>query len=754
MLILLWVQDELNFDRFHEKTDRIYMMYGRNKINGQLLAVSQTPEIMESTLKQNYPEVEDAVRYNNVTFLMTVGDKHLNVQGAFADSGFLSTFSYPLLTGGSGSLLSETHNIVLTQALAKKFFGNESAIGKTVRIDSTDNFTVSGVLKDLPRNTRFYFEYLLPWNYKVKLGWADSNWTNNFTDTYVLLKPATSQQVFDTKIKNIIINHTKSGKFESKAEVFTQPLSRLYLYSKSENGRLVGGRIDVVNLFIVIAIFILLIACINFMNLSTARSEKRAKEVGIRKVAGARKSSLVAQFISESLILAFIAFIIAVMIVQLSLPAFNSLTGKQLAITFSNPFYWLSAILITGIIAGSYPAFYLSSFTPAMVLKGSFKKVNALVTPRKVLVILQFTFAITLIISTIIVEHQVQYAQDRDAGYNRNNLVFTFNQGDVNKNYGLIKNELISSGAAVSVTKSANPITTRWSSGWGYLWQGSTATDKKTEFVRLGSDADFVKTLGVKLAAGRDIDINKYPSDSTAMLLNETAVRMMHFKNPIGQTIRRENYPDEWHVVGVVKDFILESPYENINPTMILGPSQWFQVIHFKLNPANSTAADLAKAEAIFKKYNPQYPFEYVFADESYARKFADEQRTAKLAGLFAGLTIFISCLGLFGLATYMAEQRTKEIGIRKVLGASVQSVVMLMAKDFVILVLVAVIIASPVAWFFMNKWLQNFGYRINISGWIFGIAGLLAVSIALLTISFQAIKAAIANPVKSLRSE
>ena len=754
MLILLWVQNELGFDRFHEKTSRIYAMYNRNKINGEVRAVSQTPEIMAGALKQRFPEVEDAVRFNGVTFLMSVGDKHLNVQGAFVDTGFLSMFSFPLALGDVKKSLHESYNIVLTQGLAKRLFGNENAIGKTVRIDSTDNFTVSAVLKELPGNTTFNFEYLLPYAYNVKLGWTDSNWTNNFTYTYVLLKPGTTEQSFDAKVKNLIINNTRSGNQQSTAEVFTQPLSRLYLYSRSENGNLVGGRIEVVNLFIWIAVFILLIACINFMNLSTARSEKRAKEVGIRKVAGAHKSALIIQFICESIILAFIAFIIAVFLVKVSLPAFNTLTGRQLILSVGNPLYWLGGVVFTGFIAGSYPAFYLSSFVPVKVLKGSFKKVNALVTPRKVLVVLQFTFAIILIISTLIVQHQIQYAQGRDAGYNRSNLVFTFNQGDVDKNYDIIKHDLLSSGAVVSVTKSANPITRRWSSGSGYIWQGSSAGEKKTDFVRLGSDADFVKTMGVTLAAGRDIDINKYPADSTAMLLNETAVRMMHLKNPVGQIIRRENYPNQWHVVGVIKDFILESPYENVNPTMVLGPLYFFQVIHFKLNAANSVTVNMDKVEAIFKKYNPQYPFEYVFADDAYAQKFTTEKQTGQLAALFAGLTIFISCLGLLGLAAYMAEQRTKEIGIRKVLGASVQSVVALISADFVKLIVVALLIASPVAWLLMDKWLENYGYRIQISIWIFAIAGLLAIGLALLTISFQAIKAALANPVKSLRSE
>jgi ABC-type antimicrobial peptide transport system permease subunit len=354
------------------------------------------------------------------------------------------------------------------------------------------------------------------------------------------------------------------------------------------------------------------------------------------------------------------------------------------------------------------------------------------------------------------VQRQIEYALDRDAGYNRNNLIYTFAQGDIPIRYNLIKHDLLSSGAALSVTRCANPITRRWSDSWGYAWAGSTKEDEKIDFVRLGSDVDFVKTIGVKLIAGRDIDVYNYPTDSTAVMLNESAVKLMHLKNPLGAIIKETDGSAQWHVVGVVKDFILESPYQkDINPMMIYGPGKDFgYVVHIKLNPANSTAANLAKVEKIFKEYNPQYPFEYVFTDESYAKKFSDTQRTGKLAALFAGLTIFISCLGLFALSAYMAENRIKEIGVRKVLGASVFSITSLMSKDFLKLVIISFIIASPVAWFAMSKWLESYTYRIRMEWWIYAAAGLLSVTIALITISAQAIKAAIANPVAALRSE
>ena len=761
VLILLWIQNELSHDKFHKKIDRIYTANNRDKFNGEQWAWSTTPNVLAPALKSAYPaDVEDVVRSNFANFLFTVGHKHLNVQGSFVDSGFLNVFSFPLLKGSAAEALNGNYNIVITQKLAIKLFGNDksgkNAMGKVIRIDSVDNFKVTGILKDLPNNTAFNFEYLLPWSYRLKAYGPDESWGNNSIQTYILLKPGISQKAFDAKIKNVTINHTTNTASPSTTQVFTQPFGDQWLYSKSENGKYVGGRIEQVKLFGIIAAFILLIACINFMNLSTARSEKRAKEVGIRKVIGANKNSLVAQFIGESILLSFLAAILAIIIVELSLGSYNTLVGKELYIDFSNLYFWLAAlafILFTGLLAGSYPAFYLSSYEPVKVLKGTFKAAHALVTPRKVLVVLQFTFAIALIICTIIVERQIKYAQSRDTGYNKNKLVYTFIQGNNEKHYDLIKNELLSSGAAVAVTKSLSPITQRWSDSWGYNWPGSKPGDNKIDFVRFSSDADFVKTIGVQLKEGRDIDIKNYPGDSTAMLLNETAVKVMNLKNPVG-TFITEDEGKKWQVVGVIKDFVFESPYQKVQQLMVQGPGSWFSVIHYKLSPHLATDKALQMARQIFDKYNPGYGFDYHFVDETYAQKFEEEKRIGTLAGLFAGLTVLISCLGLFGLATYMAENRIKEIGVRKVLGASVTSIATLLSKDFIKLVIISIVIASPIAWWSMNKWLATYDYRISISWWIFFGAGFLAVVIALLTVSFQAIKAAVANPVKSLRTE
>jgi ABC-type antimicrobial peptide transport system permease subunit len=539
--------------------------------------------------------------------------------------------------------------------------------------------------------------------------------------------------------------------------VFSYPVSKTYLYGKNDNGQLVAGRIETVRLFGVIAAFILLIACINFMNLSTARSEKRAKEVGIRKAVGAQKFSLIAQFIGESILLALLAAIIAILIVQLVLPSYNSLVNKQLYLDWSNVNFWLELlafIIFTGVIAGSYPAFFLSSFKPVKVLKGTFRAAHAVINPRKVLVVLQFTFAIILIISTIVIVHQINYAQERESGYNKNNIIYTFIQGDIAKNYEVIKQSLLDNGAAAGVTKSMSPVTQTWNDSWGFSWEGSTEDDKKLDFIRFSTDGDFMKVMGTTLVEGRDIDLKNYPGDSTAIMVNETAIKRMHLKEPvIGKYIMSSD--TKMQIVGVVKDFILGSPYEPVSPLMINGPGTgWFNIIHIKLNPAQPVPADLKLAEQVFKQYNPQYPFNYRFVDEEYAKKFEDTQRTATLAALFAGLTIIISCLGLFGLAAYMAENRIKEIGVRKVLGASVMDITTLLSKDFLLLVIISFVVASPVAWYAMKQWLLNYTYRVSIEWWVFAGAGIIAILISLLTVSFQSIKAAIANPVKSLRTE
>ncbi|GGB18725.1 ABC transporter permease [Puia dinghuensis] len=758
ILICLWIQSEVSHDRFHPNIDRLYLLNNRDQNNGGVYVWNYTCVPLGPAIQKDYPEVERAVRVNNsgANFLISAGDKHFSIHGNFVDTGFFSLFNFPLLEGNPSTALNSVKNIVLTQQLARKLFGNEDPMGRTVRVDSVDYLTVTGVLKDLPANTSFQFDYLLPFSYFLKIfPNGNNNWGNSNLLTFVTLKPGVPLAEFDKKVANIIISHLKPG--EATNKVFAQPYKDAWLYSKAENGQYVGGRIELVRMFILIAVFILVIACINFTNLSTARSEKRAREVGIRKVSGALRSSLIVQFIGESILLALIAGILSVGIVQLCLPGFNEVVGTRLSIDYGNPWYWMWTLLfvvLTGVLAGIYPAFYLSSFQPVKVLKGSFKPVKALLTPRKILVVLQFTFAIALIICTIIVEGQIRFAENRDAGYRRDNLAFLIMFGDARKNYELIKKGLLSSGAATAVAQTSAPMTESWGNSNGFIWKESNTADTKSNFNLFSADEDFSATMNLQVLQGRNIDYDRYKTDSTAVLLNETAVKMMRLKHPIGEIIRNMYGGPQLHVIGVIKDFILENPYEPVAPMIIAGPVMGYMVVNFRINEHPSYGENLAKAERVFTKYNPQYPFNVRFYDKEYELKFADELRVGTLVGLFASLTIFISCLGLFGLVAYMAESRIKEIGIRKVLGASVTNIAGLLSKEFLRLVCISFVIASPIAWLVMHKWLASYSYRIAIEWWVFVVTGFVSLVIALATVSFQAVRAALANPVRNLRTE
>ncbi|UAY55373.1 ABC transporter permease [Arachidicoccus terrestris] len=753
MLIILWLQNMISTDRFYQKEDQLYILSNRDSNKGQVFAWQYTPKILGPTLRQEYPEVEDISRYSTTNFLFTVGTEKIFSAGAYVDTGFLSMFDMHVVKGSAINPLHGNTKIVLTEKFAKTLFGDKDPIGKTLKLDNTNYVTVSAVIQDLPSNTQFDFNYLVSWDYAKKIGYYDEYWGNNSVATFALLKPHTALSAFNKKIKNITINHTK-GSDHQTTEVFAFPLSKRFLYNKAVNGQFVTGNIVMVRLFSVVALFILLIACINFMNLSTARSEKRAKEVGVRKVIGAHRRSLIGQFLSESILFSFIAFLIAAGIVAVALPFFNRLVGKQLSIAYSSPYIWIFAVcfvIFTGLLAGSYPALYLSSFQPVKVLKGTFKRINAKISLRSALVVTQFTFSIALIIATIVVSRQIKYTQERDKGYTENGLVYSFLTGQLEKNYTVIKNELLASGAVIAVSKNMSPITAQYSNAWGAKWPGSTPEDEHITFSRYSTDGGFVKTMQTRLVAGRDIDVARYPSDSTACLLNETAAQIMGLKNPIGQDI---HFDTTLHIVGVVKDFIIQGVTAKIDPMIILGPCSWFSTMHYRLNPDRPTDESLKTIKAIFNKYNPEFPFEYTFVDKDYALKFTDLKRMSRLSSLFAGLTIFISCLGLLGLVMSLAETRTKEIGIRKVLGASVYSITSLLSRQFLKLVFIAFIIAAPVAWYCMHGWLMNYDYRVHIHWSWFALPGAFGLIIAMTAVGWQAVRAASINPVKSLKTE
>ncbi|MGZ3874225.1 MAG: ABC transporter permease [Mucilaginibacter sp.] len=750
-LMLLWIQNQLSYDQFHKNKDRVYQVFNRASINGELRAWDGTPQVLGPVLKTEYPQVEEMTRINWVgAFVLKTRQKRIETQGFLTDPGFFKLFSFPLLKGNAATALSGAHSIVLTQKLATKLFGNADPMGKTIKVDSTAAFTVTAVLKDLPGNTMFNFEYLMPWSYMKEVGWDNSKWDFYSVRTFVLLKPGISEPMANKYFRNIYRLHNG----DARNDIIVHPMGKWWLYSKFENGKFTDGQIVVVRLFGIIAVLIMLIACINYMNIGTARSTRRAREVGIRKVAGAGKGWLIKQFLGESLLISALAGILAIIIVQLTLSLFNELIESRLTLPFDNLFFWLGGIgfvLFTGIVAGSYPAFYLSSFKPAHILRGAFKGVNTLITPRKILVVIQFTFAILFIICTAIIYRQINFAQSRDTGYNRDNLVYIYMKGDIQKNFPSISNELISSGAVSSVTRTNSPVIDIWNNDDTYQWPGKDPKCRMA-FAQYLTDKNFIRTTGLPLLAGRDINIDVYPADSAAILLSASAVKAMGLKNPVGQNVKSGE--GTFHIVGVVKDFVAGWPYELSQPMVIRGAKRLFGTINLKLNDKGSVADNIKRISNIFKKYNPDYPFDYKFVGETYSIRFQNEKHTGLLAAVFAGLTIFISCMGLFALAACMAESRVKEIGIRKVLGASVIRIASLLSKDFLILVVISFGIASPAAWVMMKKWLQTFPYHVQISWWVFIFTGLISIIIALLTISYQALKAAFANPVKSLRSE
>jgi ABC-type antimicrobial peptide transport system permease subunit/DNA-binding PadR family transcriptional regulator len=755
MLILLWVQNETSFDRFHAKADRIYQLFSRDLDNGNLTVWGYTPALMAPELLQSYPDVEDAVRQRVVFFLLKAGQNRFNEMGAFTDPGFLRMFSFPLLHG-TGNALDDDAGIVLSRAMAIKLFGTLDCIGQTVQVNGNDNFKVTAVLEDMPQNTNFEnFTFLLPWSYFTKLGWDRSQtWSTTNTGTFVSLKDPNDADAFDLKLNGLLRSHLEES--DSTREVFSHPLTKLHLYSKSENGKLTGGRHETVMIFSIIAGLIVIMACINFINLSTARSEKRAREVGVRKIAGAYRSSLVMQFLVESSVLVTFAFVISLILIKLSLPVFNLALNASLELEFLQADFWVYVVvllLFTGIMAGAYPAFFLAACQPIKTIKGTMRAVGSAFSPRKVLVVIQFTAAIVLCICAVMVQRQIQFAENRNVGYNPKDIHYEFMQGEIPVHFDAIKNELLASGAVTSVTRTFAPIVWPWGMKSGLSWQGSDDADKTLNFVEYGADADMSKTFDMQILQGRDLDIYLHPTDTAAVMLNESAVSTMRLSAPVGEFIR-DGSGKNWQVVGVVKDFIIQSPYKNVSPMIIHGWQDRYGVLNYRFSSTNSDADNRRIVEAIFKKNNPEYPVESNSAEDYYQRKFATERQTGKLASGFAALSILVSCLGLVGLASYLAESRTKEIGVRKVLGASSLRIVAMLSMSFIKLVVIAIVIASPLAWYFASNWLDSYEYRVPVGVGVFILTGIVALLIALVTVSTQAMRAALANPVRSLRSE
>lgn len=751
ILIMLWVRSEFTYDRFYSKTDQIYAVGIKDVWGGETVKHFYTPKPMAAALKTDFPEINNVARVNKGTgFLLTRGEIKLSKeQGVFVDSTFLKIFDYKVLAGNPVEALKKPNQIVLTKSIADRLFGQTDPLNQTIKLDSTQISTVSAIIEDIPDNSFMKgTTYLVPWTLMEKIGYSDDYWGNNSIQTYIELDQNVNIDQFQKNIKGFLQKHT-----ENKAENFIEPIADQWLYSNyTEMGKPTSGRIGMVRSFIAIACFILIIACINFMNLSTAQSEKRAKEVGVRKVVGANKGLLIYQFLIESILIACIAGILALLITMLALPYFGHLISRTLAMPYTDIPFWsvfIVFVLFTGILSGSYPAFYLSSFIPVKVLKGKLLHAQRNFNPRKVLVIVQFCIAIILIVTTIAIQKQIKHAQNREIGYNKDKLINIIDQGKIGKNKLLIKNALISSGIASNVSRTSSPLTENWSNN-SMNWDGKPK-DNNTMFTRFGVDDNLVNTAGLKLIAGRDFDLTTFPTDSSAMIINESAAKVFNFDDPIGKTIVDGR---DWHIIGVIKDFVQESPFNPVTPLVIQGAFAGTTITNIRLNDHIETQDALARIEKIFKEYNPEYPFEYAFVDANYAKKFKDFNQLGKLSSLFALLTIFISCLGLYGLTAYMAETRTKEIGVRKVLGASIISITKMLSQEFLLMVLLSCLIAFPIAYYISDDMLSSYTYRIQITWDIFLIAGSGTFVLTLLTVSYQSIKAAMVNPVKSLKDE
>lgn len=762
LLIGLWVFNEFSYDTFFPNNSQLYKveLNFTSQHDGEHTQDAIAIPLTE-VLRKEVPGIKRVAETDWMGWQwhdLVVGDKKLYMGGGAAHPDFLNIFQYPFVKGNVRSALSETYSIVITESTAKALFGDADPMNKYVRFDNKQNLKVTGVLKDLPKNATLQFSFITPFSFKEATeDWmrtARTTWYNNSFNAYVELEPGVTYAQVAPKIRNIVYQHSPQMR-PGKPVVLLHPLKYWHLYSEFKNGKEVGGFIDYVRMFSIIGILVLVIACINFMNLSTARSEKRAREVGVRKAIGSQRKDLIFQFLTESVLITFIAFLFSILFTQLALPSFNTLTGSDIGIPYHNPVFWVSMllyVLITGLMAGSRPAFYLSSFNPVKVLKGAIQVGKAAALPRKILVVLQFSCSIALIISTIIVYQQIQYAKSRPTGYSADRLVMTDMSDDLGNHYDALKNDLIASGAVESVAKASSPITNIYSHMSLDKWQGKNPGDESVNIGAISVSDNYFKTLGMTLKEGHDFSTS-WSADTNSVIVNEALLKRIGIKNPINQLISYSLSNNPVRIIGVVKDALMESPFTPVAPA-IFNHGRGGNNIMYRLSKNVSTHDAIEKITKVFDTYNPAYPYIYQFVDEEYNHKFNLEMLVGKLAGVFAGLAIFISCLGLFGLAAYVAEQRTKEIGIRKVLGASIAQVWLLLSRDFILLVMISCIIAAPVALYFLNDWLQKYQYRVTIGPGVFVLSAVTALLITLITISFQAIKAALTNPVKSLRSK
>ena len=751
LLIGLWAYYQYSYDRFLPGYRDCYQVRYKVNIGGDIQTINATSLPLAATLQREIPEIKYAVHtdYTGSHGLVTSENK-LYLPGIGAGPDFLRVFPYKLVAGDAATSLTDPYSIVVTAATAKALFGNQDAMGKLVRIDNEHDLKVTGVVADVPDNATLKFSYILPLSYKVNE--SAGHWGYNVFQTFVALQPGTDEARIASRLKAILKKYSPDEYAAVKAEIFLQPMTDWHLYTDFKNGVASGGMIDYVRLFIIIGVLVLAIACINFMNLVIARGERRGKEVGIRKALGGRRMQLMVQFLAESVFMVFVAFIIALVLTQLTLPWFSSLTGCTLSLPYTSGFFWLAMlgyVVGTGILAGARPAFTLSGFSPIKALKGGLNSWRGTSWPAKILVIAQLSCSVALISSTIVVYQQIEHAKDRTAGYAINRLLMTDMSGGLRQNYPALRNDLLASSLVSDITR-ADAGTTTISNWWGVdQWPGKQPGDNlamATVFV----DESYFHTLGMRLLAGRGFTA----ADSGSVVLNEAAVRRLRLVAPLNQTIVMNGGQWKLRVVGVVKDALMLSPYSPAEPTFFVDRPQYTNTLIYRLSPEADIHEAMSKLTAIFNRYSPAYPYSWHFADESYAAKFSLEMLIGRLAAIFAALAIFISCLGLFGLVTVMADQRRQEIGIRKVLGASVPQVWALLSKDFVWMTTLSALVATPVAYYFLHRWLQQYDYRIVISPLVFVAAGGAAIVVTALTVSFRSVKAAMANPAESIRTE
>lgn len=751
MLILLWVYTEKSWNKHNEKYANTYHVMSNRNFNGE---INTGPDMMfplPAAAKAAYPEVENAavVSFGEKT-IFTVGEKILTKNTLTTTTDFFKIFSFDFLEGDA-SVINDPDAVTLTQSTARSLFGNGNAFGRTVKINNDRNAVVKAVVKDIPAGSTIQFDALIPFNPSSPQVIADQNeWVNCGNRVFLTTRPGTNIPALEKKLLELIKSKTQGDNPTTRGSLILHPMAKWRLYEEFKDGKNTGGRIQYVSLFIWIALIILAIACVNFMNLSTARSEKRAKEVGIRKTLGSGRGQLLVQFITESILLSLTAVILATGLVYLLLPAFSRLLNEQIRIPYEEPMLWLilaGIALITGLLAGSYPAFYLSGFQPVKVLKGSFMPARGVLLPRKILVTAQFIVSIVLVSATFIIYQQLQYVKTRDIGFSTNKLVTVNASNQTDKSFDALRNDLLQTGYIASVNRASSPPSTIFGFTSGVKAINAPVSDNLI-IGFMFTDVDLTKTLQARITEGRDFR----RGDSLGVIFNKEAIKLMGLKNPIGAAVNWAGRNME--IVGVVDNMIMGSPYESAAPLMFRYEDRWSRYINIRINEKADIRKTMAAIESIYKKYSPAFPFEFSFADDEFNQKFKTEQLIGRLSVIFAGLGIFICCLGLFGLVSSSIERRKKEIGIRKVLGASLQQLLLLLSKEFLYLVAIAFLIAIPTAWWGMHRWLENFSYRVVVSIWVFFAVGLLMLVIALLTVSMNATKAALTNPVKTLRSE